>query len=684
LRVRGIETLKLTGKTVLLYSGISIVALLVTCVLVLTFMDWNRFKGPIERRASAASGRAVIIGGPLQVKLWSRTPTITINELTIGGPQWDASHALARVERVQIQIEALPLLRGRLILHRLELNHPELYLHQEKSGRANWTSENNAPTKERAAAPTRIPAIRDLVIDSGRITLIDEQRKLKLRGTVVAHERAADNDLRPFHLEGSGTINEEPFKLDVAGGALQALNPDHPYPFLLAITAGENQIRAEGRVLKPFDLGALDLQVSASGRDLAELYHLTQITLPNTPPYKLRAHLTRDGQQLRVRDITGSLGQSDISGKVDIDASTKRPFVRADLVSRHLLLKDFAAVTGSRTGEGASLDSATHSESAPVKSAPEPATPKQLFPDAHLQVTRLKAIDADVHFRATSIEAGTVPFTQVVLGVRLEDSVLTLDPLRFDMGEGRLNGSVHIDGRTTVPKVKIEMRAEHIRLAQFRAKDAPAPPLDGTLEARAVISGSGDSVHNIMSNADGRLTAIIPNGDIRAAFAELTGIDVAKGIGLLLEKNTDRANIRCGVAQFDVKQGTAHVQNVVLDTQNVLITGGGQVYLGPETLDLTIQGQPKKLHLLRIRSPIEVKGHLLSPHFRLETGHTIKQAAIATALGTLLTPLAAILAFVDPGLAKNQNCEELLAQAEPAVSTKSAAAPPPTPPRGTH
>jgi AsmA family protein len=666
--------LKLTGKTLLLYVGIGVAALLVACVLALTLMDWNRFKGPIERRASAAAGRAVVIGGPLQVKLWSRTPTLTLSDLTLGGPPWDTEHPLARIGRVQIQIEALPLLRGRLILHRLELDHPELYLHQEKSGRANWTFENNAPTKARAAPPTRLPAIRDLVIDSGRITFIDELRKLKLKGTIVAREHA-DNKDRPFHLEGSGTINEEPFKLDVAGGALLALSPDHPYPFLLAITAGENQIRAEGRVLKPFDLGALDLQVSASGRDLAELYHLTQITLPNTPPYKLRAHLTRDGLQLRVRDIAGSLGQSDISGKVDIDASSKRPFVRADLISHHLLLKDFAAITGSRAGAGASLDSAAPHEAAPEKSAPAPATPKQLFPDARLQVTRLKAIDADVHFRATSIEAGTVPFTQVVLGVRLEDSVLTLDPLRFDLGEGRLNGSVHIDGRTSVPKVKIEMRAEHVRLAQFRAKDAPAPPLDGTIEARAVITGSGDSVHDIMSDADGRLTAIIPNGDIRSAFAELTGIDVAKGLGLLLAKNTDRASIRCGVAQFDVKDGTAHVQNVVLDTQNVLITAGGQLSLGPETLDLTIQGQPKKLHLLRIRSPIEVKGHLLSPSFRLETGHTIKQAAIATALGTLLTPLAAILAFVDPGLAKNQDCQQLLAQAQPAVSKSPAKAP---------
>ena len=39
------------------------------------------------------------------------------------------------------------------------------------------------------------------------------------------------------------------------------------------------------------------------------------------------------------------------------------------------------------------------------------------------------------------------------------------------------------------------------------------------------------------------------------------------------------------------------------------------------------------------------------------------QAGGAIALGMLLTPVAAMLAFVDPGLTKNAACAALLAQA---------------------
>jgi hypothetical protein len=43
---------------------------------------------------------------------------------------------------------------------------------------------------------------------------------------------------------------------------------------------------------------------------------------------------------------------------------------------------------------------------------------------------------------------------------------------------------------------------------------------------------------------------------------------------------------------------------------------------------------------------------------------TVKQGAVAAALGALVTPVAAIIAFVDPGLAKDQNCAAMIAEAD--------------------
>jgi hypothetical protein len=77
-----------------------------------------------------------------------------------------------------------------------------------------------------------------------------------------------------------------------------------------------------------------------------------------------------------------------------------------------------------------------------------------------------------------------------------------------------------------------------------------------------------------------------------------------------------------------------------------------------------VKGDPKKIRFTRLRTPIEVKGHLMKPSIGLDVGDTAKQGAVAAALGALVTPVAAIIAFVDPGLAKDQNCAQMIAEAD--------------------
>jgi uncharacterized protein involved in outer membrane biogenesis len=241
------------------------------------------------------------------------------------------------------------------------------------------------------------------------------------------------------------------------------------------------------------------------------------------------------------------------------------------------------------------------------------------------------------------------------------------------MSQGKLSGTVHIDARGEKPRTRLDVRVKDVQLDQLKGKAPDAkPPLGGVLQARAVFEGTGDSVHDFMADANGRVSVVVPRGQVNAAFAELTGINVARGVGLLLKGNDDRAEIRCGVAQFDVERGRMQAQNVVFDTTNVKITGHGEVRLGPEELDLSIKGEPKKLRLARLRTPIEIGGHLRKPSVGIDAGKTLKQGAVAAAVGAVLTPAAALLAFIDPGLAKDENCAALLQTAQaPATKTAS-------------
>jgi hypothetical protein len=122
--------------------------------------------------------------------------------------------------------------------------------------------------------------------------------------------------------------------------------------------------------------------------------------------------------------------------------------------------------------------------------------------------------------------------------------------------------------------------------------------------------------------------------------------------------------MRCGVANFKAADGNLKVATLLIDTTNVLVTGQGDINLQTEAIDLSLQGKPKKTRVLRLRTPILVRGTLLQPKIGVEPGKLAAQTGGAVALGALLTPVAALLAFVDGGLAKDANCAALIGQAE--------------------
>jgi len=200
-------------------------------------------------------------------------------------------------------------------------------------------------------------------------------------------------------------------------------------------------------------------------------------------------------------------------------------------------------------------------------------------------------------------------------------------------------------------------------LAQIDRAATGQPPLEGSLQARVVITGQGRSIHQVAASANGTMTAIVPEGAIRTSLAELAGAELI-GLGRLAAKSQQETTVRCGVASFQAHDGTLTAQSLVLDTGPTLVTGEGDIHLDSEALDLTLRGRPKGLVLVRLRTPVLLRGTLSHPSLEVKAGRTAVQAAEAVALGVVLTPLAAILAFVDPGLAKDADCAALLAAAK--------------------
>jgi len=344
------------------------------------------------------------------------------------------------------------------------------------------------------------------------------------------------------------------------------------------------------------------------------------------------------------------LGNSDLQGDLTVDASGAKPTLRGGLRSRVLDFGDLGALFG-----GGKYN---------------PGQSAALLPDTPLHVERLNQMDADVAYTADSIRSRDFPLRALVTHIGLQNGVLELKPLSFGFSQGKLSGSLKIDAHNPVPVSTMDARITDVHVESF-IKSADKP-VEGVIEARAVLTGRGNSVHKVAATAAGTVTAVIPSGRIRHSLAEWMGINVLNALSLSLAGDNSDTGVRCAVMHFGVQNGVLTSQQFVFDTDPVLVQGDGSLDLGQETINMHLQGAPKHFQFFRLRAPISVTGSLQHPDLGVSTGQILAQGAIGAGLA-VASPIAAILAFIDPGVAKNADCAGLIATAKGQGAPASAA-----------
>jgi AsmA family protein len=658
-----------------------LVAVLVILSLALALIDWNLLKPTIARSISAKTGRETAIQGDLRAHLFSWSPRFEINGLTVSNPSWAGEPVMFSAERITVSVRLARLFRGQVVIPQVVLIKPIINLERDKRGRASWELGTKTGTPNGNTTPAKIPTILSLIVQDGSLHVLDQIRKLRFEGSLVAADQASAEDPSAFKIRAKGSLNEKPFSLTADGAPLKDLTPSTPYRFTARVTAADINLDTRVTVEKPFDLGLLNVAFVVTGKDLADIFYLTGLALPNTPPYRLAASVKVSGTTYTIDNLNGRLGSSDLSGKILVETRSKIPKFTAQLISKTLNIVDLAPTLGapvvsrstslSRGEPGKPANSGKDAQK-PAPSATVTAsqnTHDRLLPDSELQVDRVRGMDADVHYIAGSVITPKVPIKQVNMHLALENGVLTIDPLAFVLDKGKFAGRVRIDARNNLPQSAIDLHIDDVDLSQFKSAKMKEAPLKGVLNGRIQLKGEGDSVHRFASSAQGAISVIIPSGEIEASIAELTGINVTRGLGLLLSKNEQKTAIRCSVVDFRAQNGMLEGKTFFIDTSDVLISGRGDIDLQDERLNLELKGDPKHIRFTRVRSPITLGGTLAHPAVGIDVKKLAGQTGVAAALGTLLAPVAAVIAFVDPGLAKNKDCASALSQTtEPLVS----------------
>jgi uncharacterized protein involved in outer membrane biogenesis len=622
-------------RRVLVSTTVVVAAVLVVLAALAAALDAGYLHRPLIRWVIARAGRPMQIGA-LQTHLLSLEPRVTAERVALGNPPWTPAGVTAEFEKIECVFQIPGFAHG-FGFQRLEMDGAKLHLLRDPKGHANWqrSDPDQGPQGD-------LPLIRSLAMRGAQVELDDALRHLQFNGTVSAQEVPGKSTPPPLVIRGQGELNGKQAEFEITGDPLATASRNHAYGFTFAEQASGSELSGNGSLLRSFDFDSIDATFSASGQDLVDLYILTGVSLINTGSFRLTGTVVRRGAHTQFSHLAVTSGQSDVQANVSIDSDGERPKFAADFESARLRTADLGLRVAGREHD--------------------PEADKLLLSNAVFSPSALRRGDWAVQFRAHRLDVSRVSLHEVSAKITIEHGVLTVAPMLAELLGGRLWAHLKLDARSDNPTSDVDLKLAGAQLARFDRKDAGPPPAEGSLQARVSITGQGRSIHQVAASADGRVTAVITHGSIRTSLAELTGIDL-RALGLMLAKDKQATDIRCGVAGFSAHEGTLSAQSVVLDTDPVLVTVDGQLRLDSESLDFALHGHPKSLRLFRLRAPVLVRGTLVHPAIGIKAGKAVAQTAEAVALSVVLTPLGGILAFVDPGLAKDADCGSLQTQA---------------------
>jgi len=509
-------------------------------------------------------------------------------------------------------------------------------------------------------------------VHDGQILIDDAPTQTRLQLVLRGGEgEQAAADIAGYRMSVEGTYRALPLVLKLqSGGALPLLQD--PQADLPAIDV---PLRIEGRagatsVLFDGSAGALlgDRRLQGAlrlrGPSLARVGKPLGLTLPQTPPFDLKAQLKHAAGVWHLQAEHAVIGTSLLNGDFRFDTRVQPPLLQGRLGGRRLGLADLGSAVGV----------------APVDTSSGPR--HRVLPQRRFDLPSLREMDADVQVAIDELDFGSDalnPLLDLRTQLLLQRGVLRLQDLKAHVAGGRFGGTTSLDPNVEPARWTVDVRFGTVDIAGWVAGlrpstkgSAPTRPnsaalkqqrqqaraggeqpvrayLTGALSGAVQASGRGRSAAEILGSLDGRAQLMLRDGTLSHLATEALGLDVAEALGVLISGDRPLP-LRCGWFDLALEGGMVLPQRAVLDNEDTEVRITGQVNLRDESLALRMTARPKDVSPFTLRTPVTLGGTLASPEVGVESGRLVGKALGAVALGAAIGPLAALLPFVDLGV----------------------------------
>jgi uncharacterized protein involved in outer membrane biogenesis len=632
--------------------------------LILTWR-WDWLIPIVEARASAAIGRQVTIQH-LQVRLGSITE-IAAEGVTIADPAgFAATTPLGTVSRVLVGADIMPYIwHGVVGLPFIEVDQPNAALRQLPNGDTNYAlhiANNGGSTSQ----PVQIG---NLVIVNGSATVDIPKLKTNFTMTIATENSSTNSDKNEIIVTAHGTYSGQPITGQFIGGSLLSLrDPSNPYPINLHIQNGTTVASLVGTTSNPLNFSGANLKLSFSGQSMANLYQLTGIPIPATPPYTVTGRLNYSKNAFQFEDFAGRVGSSDLEGNISetapVDGSRRQ--ITADLTSRRVDLTDLAGFLGAEPGTVHTPGEDAATRAAELRASANP----KLLPDTPINLPKINAANIKLTYKGAKIINKDVPMDNVLVNLSIENGRITLHPLDFAVGSGTIASNIDLNPVGGVLHTQADVDFRKIPLARVMAATHSFAG-DGVVGGTAHLTATGNSMAQMLGHGDGHMNLFMnQGGDISALMVDLAGLQMGDAV-LSALGIPNKTQIKCLVSGFTLTDGQLKTDELLIATPEANILGSGSANLTNETLNMELRTQATHFSIGSLSSPINISGTLKHPSMLPAVGPLALRAGSAVGLGLLFPPLA-LLPTIRLGLGDKNACADavLALDHKPAPATK--------------
>jgi uncharacterized protein involved in outer membrane biogenesis len=380
---------------------------------------------------------------------------------------------------------------------------------------------------------------------------------------------------------------------------------------------------------------------------------------------------------VQVSDLLVVLGESQIQGTVKVAHTSKRPRIEAMLTSEQLDLRPVMADDNGSAGRS--------ERAAAAKSKKD-----KVFPNTPLQLDGLNTVDALVQLKAARILLPHWAFDDFMLDMSLQGGVLNIKQLNAggDKG-GKLAGTMELDAKNTGTRINLKLDIDDLDLGNMAKNLGVSETMAGKLNLDLELRGQGESIASIMAGLDGDSKILMSDGKFDSRYTETFFGDLRASLTKLFNPMAEKeeyATLNCLVNHFEIKDGLAESQVLVIDTNRMTVIGEGDINLKTEALDIGVTPEPKEglgadkvatvnVSLSEFSKPFRLQGTLANPSLGIDPTKTALTFGKALGGIALFGPAGLATSFVSGKFGQNHPCTQSLAaldkKGKPAKKNKS-------------